>query len=157
VAAKQWGTPTFKDADIVVANGYPLDTQAGHAQGWISRSVKEGGTGVPIIQHPLLLDYIHGWINEGAGRDGAGYFTLLNRRTGLGGPQLGGAEGPKSDLVVYSRYMDKTLMNAYPEGTLFATKWEEVIKILQPRHKGGARVAVYPCGGNQHEQIELDG
>jgi hypothetical protein len=53
--------------------------------------------------------------------------------------------------------MDKTLMNSYPGGTLFATKWEEVIKILQQRHKGDARVAVYPCGGNQHEQTELDG
>ena len=154
VAAKHWGTPTFKNADIVVANGYPLDTQASHAQAWIGRSVKDGGTGVLIVQHPLLVDYIHGWINQGAGRDGTGYFSMLDHRAG---PQPAGTEGPKSALVVYSQYMDKTLMNSFPEGTLFATKWEEVIKILQERHKGDARVAVYPCGGNQHEQIELDG
>jgi len=36
VAARHWATPTFKDADIVVANGYPLDTQASHAQAWIA-------------------------------------------------------------------------------------------------------------------------
>jgi len=154
VAAKHWGTPDFKDADIVVANAYPLDTQASHGQAWIQRSVKEGGTGVLIVQHPLLLDYIHGWINQGQGRDGTGYFTMLDRRNA---PRPSAAKRPNSGLVVYSQYMDKTLKNAYPVGTLFATKWEEAIKILQERHKGDARVAVYPCGGNQHEQIELDG
>ena len=154
VAARHWATPTFKDADIVVANGYPLDTQASHAQAWIGRSVKAGGTGVLIIQHPLLVDYIHGWLNQGAGRDGTGYFTMLDRRAA---PQPSGTAGPKFGLVVYSQYMDKTLKNSYPEGTMFATRWEEVIKLLQQRHKGDARVAVYPCGGNQHEQIELDG
>jgi nickel-dependent lactate racemase len=158
VAARHWGTPVFKNADIVVANGYPLDLQAGHAQGWIERSVKEGGTGVLIIQHPLLVDYIQGWSNNNAGRDGSGYFSLLERRIGLGGPQLDvGTGGPKSGLIVYSQYMDKTLMNAYPKDTLFATRWEEVIKILLERHKGDARVAVYPCADNQHEQAELDG
>jgi hypothetical protein len=105
---------------------------------------------VLVIQHPLLVDYIHGWLNQGAGRDGAGYFTQLDR---IGARQPAGAAG----LVVYSQYLDKTQMNTYPKGTLFATKWEEVVKILQQRHKGDARVAVYPCGGNQHEQIELDG
>lgn len=154
VAAKHWGTPTFKGADIVVANGYPLDTQANQAQGWIRRSVKDGGTGVLVIQHPLLVDYIHGWLNQEAGRNGAGYFTQLDR---IGATPPAGKNGPQFGLVVYSQYMDKTQMNTYPKGTLFATKWEEVVKILQERHKGDARVAVYPCGGNQHEQIELDG
>jgi nickel-dependent lactate racemase len=154
VAAKHWGTPTFKDADIVVANGYPLDTQASHGQGWIKRSLKDGGTGVLIVQHPLLVDYIHGWLNQAAGRDGTGYFTMLDRRNT---PAPNATAGSKSALVVYSQYLDKTLKDSYPKDTLFATKWEEVTKILLERHKGDARVAVYPCGGNQHEQIELDG
>ena len=117
--------------------------------------MKDGGTGVLVIQHPLLVDYIHGWLNQEAGRDGAGYFTHHLDR--IGAPRPAGKNGPRFGLVVYSQYMDKTQMNTYPKDTLFATKWEEVIKILQERHKGDARVAVYPCGGNQHEQIELDG
>ena len=88
------------------------------------------------------------------GRNGTGYFTMLDRRNT---PPPNATAGSKSVLVVYSQYMDKTLKNSYPQGTLFATKWEEVGKILLERHKGDARVAGYPCGGNQHEQIELDG
>ena len=53
VAAKTYCTPTFKDADIVVANAYPQNAQAFHGQRWINLSVREGGTGVLIIQHPL--------------------------------------------------------------------------------------------------------
>jgi preprotein translocase subunit SecD len=61
-------------------------------------------------------------------------------------------------LIVYSQYMNRTLMNNYPPPAQFATKWEEVIKILQERHKGDSvRVAVYPYGGMQHQEIELDG
>jgi len=49
-------------------------------------------------------------------------------------------------------------MNNYSQGTYFATKWEDVIKILKERHKGNSvRVAVYPYGGMQHQEIELDG
>jgi hypothetical protein len=54
--------------------------------------------------------------------------------------------------------MDRNLMNNFPPGTHFATKWEEVIKVLKERHKGtGVQVAVYPYGGMQHQEIELDG
>jgi len=156
VAAKHWATPTIKDADIVVANGYPLDTQATHAQDWIRRSVKDGGTGVLIIQHPILNEYIHGQGNYGSGQGGSGYFSQLARRRGPPSPQRGGRGGPSSGLIVYSQYMDKTLSSSYGPGTLFATRWEDVIKMLQERHKGDARVAVYPVGGNQNEQIEPD-
>jgi len=61
-------------------------------------------------------------------------------------------------LIVYSQYMDRTLMNNYPGGTHFAAKWEDVIRILKQRHPGSSvQVAVYPYGGMQHQEIELDG
>lgn len=44
VAAKTYCTPTFKDADIVVANAYPQNAQAFHGGRWINYSVKENGT-----------------------------------------------------------------------------------------------------------------
>jgi lactate racemase len=151
VAAKNHCTPTFKDADIVVSNAYPLNAQASLSQRWIGLSLKQGGTGVLIVQHPTTVDPIHFLNNRAASRSGRSWFQSRGR-TGFGGM------GQISSLIVYSQYMDQNLMNNQPPGTLFATKWEEVIKILKERHKGsGVRVAVYPYAGMQHEELELDG
>ncbi|MGE5568368.1 MAG: lactate racemase domain-containing protein [Rhodospirillales bacterium] len=150
VAAKHYCTPTFKDADIVVTNGYPQNAQAFHAQRWIARSVREGGTGVLIIQHPLGLDPVHYLNNRTAGRNGSTYYQIAERRRNARLPR-------NSALIVYSQYMDRQQMDTYPRATAFADKWEDVIRILRERHKGTARVAVYPYGGMQHEELELDG
>ena len=65
---------------------------------------------------------------------------------------------PKHSLIVYSQYMSRRLMDNYAGTTFFASKWEQVIKHLREKHKGSAvRVAVYPYGGMQHQEIELDG
>jgi hypothetical protein len=60
-------------------------------------------------------------------------------------------------LIVYSQYLSRRLRNNYPSATQFADRWEDVIKMLRERHKGDAQVAVYPYGGMQHQEIELDG
>jgi nickel-dependent lactate racemase len=152
VAAQTYCTPTFKDADIVVTNGYPQNSQAFHAQRWINLSMKkEGGTGVLVIQHPLTLDPIHFLNNRTMSRGGASYYEMTKRRVAAQMPE-------NSGLIVYSQYMDQNMMNNYSRATHFATKWEDVIKILKERHKGNSvRVAVYPYGGMQHQEIELDG
>jgi len=161
VAAKSDCTPTFKDADIVVTNAYPQNAQAFHGQRWINLSVKDGGTGVLIIQHPLALDPIHFLNNRSASRSGMSYYQTTAARVLGGGPGgRGGGRGPVRNvgLVVYSQYMTRTLKNNYPGTTFFATKWEEVIKHLKEKHPGASvRVAVYPYGGMQHQEIELDG
>ncbi len=150
VAARHYCTPTLKDADIVVANGYPLNAQASHAQRWIDYSVRDGGTGVLIVQHPLALDPINFLNNRVAGLHGESYFDLTARR--LDGPASG-----NTALIVYSNYTDRTQMNNYPRKTKFCDKWEDVIQLLQASHKGSVRVAVYPYGGMQHQEIPLDG
>ena len=106
--------------------------------------MREGGTGVLIVQHPLALDPIHFLNNRLAGRDGASYFDLADRRRNAPLPR-------NSALIVYSQYTDRTQMNWYPKATQFCDKWAEVIRILLERHKGDARVAVYPYGGMQHQ------
>ena len=151
VAANTYCTPTLKNADIVVANAYPQNAQAFHAQRWINLSVREGGTGVLIIQHPLTLDPIHFLNNRTASRGGASYYQLTQKRIDA---RLPG----NTALVVYSQYMNRTLMNNYSRSSHFATSWEEVIRILKERHRvDTVRVAVYPYGGMQHQEIELDG
>lgn len=149
VAAKTYCTPTFKDADIVVANGYPQNAQAFHGARWIGYSVKQGGTGVLIIQHPLTLDPIHYLNNRLSGRNGGTYWDLHRRGPG---------RTPKgSKLIVYSQYLSRTLKDNYGADTEFCNKWTDVVAILKQRHKGDVKVAVYPYAGMQHQEIELDG
>jgi nickel-dependent lactate racemase len=150
VAAGHYATPTFENADIVVTSGYPQNAQAYHSQRWIGRSVREGGTGVLIIQHPLGLDPVHYLNQRLGGRTVASYFEQTARRRNAPLPK-------NSGLIVYSQYMDRQQMNTFPRATAFASTWEQVIRLLQERHQGEARVAVYPYGGMQHQEIELDG
>jgi nickel-dependent lactate racemase len=150
VAARHYATATFQNADIVVTNGYPQNAQAYHAQRWIARSVREGGTGVLIIQHPLGLDPVHYLNNRTAGRNGSTYFRLAEARRNAPLPR-------NSSLIVYSQYMDRQQQDTYPRATAFADKWSDVIALLRQKHRGSVQVAVYPYGGMQHQEIELDG
>jgi nickel-dependent lactate racemase len=147
MANKHYRTRTFENADVVVANGYPQNTQATHGLGWINRSVRDGGTGVLVIQHPQGLSAWHYLGQRSAGRGGRTYFDIL-------------AAPPKpsknSALIVYSQYLQKQEMNKFPRGTLFAWKWDQVVEHLRARHKGDARVAVYPYSCIQHGEIDLD-
>ena len=150
LAAKTYCTPLFEDADIVVANAYPLNAQPSHGASWIGWSVKQGGTGVIIIQHPLGSDPIHYLNNKVAGSRGQTYWDLHPR------PPRPGARD--SHTIVYSQYMSRMIMDNYAPGTDFCAKWADVVKILRERHKGSdVKVAVYPYAGMQHQEIELDG
>lgn len=153
VAAKTYCTPTFKDADIVVANGYPQNAQAFHGARWINYSVRDGGTGVLIVQHPLGIDPVHYLNNRLAGRGGATQFDLTARRIGGGR----GGNQKQSNLIVYSQYLTRNLRNNYRTGTFFCDRWEDVIAKLKELHPGDPKVAVYPYAGKQHQEIELDG
>jgi lactate racemase len=150
VAAKTYCTETFQNPDIVVSNAYPQTSEAYHGARWLRYSIKPGGTGVLIVQHPLTIDPIHFLNNRSASRGGTSWFQSRNSM----GP---GGLGQNTSMIVYSQYMDRNLMNRYPTAQ-YATKWEEVIKMLKEKHKGtGVQVAVYPYGGFQHQMIELDG
>ena len=157
VAAKTYCTPTLKDADIVVANAYPQNSQAFHGATWIDHSVRDGGTGVLIVQHPLGIDPVHYLNNRLAGLHGASQFDLTNRR--LAGTRRGASTNEKkSNRIVYSQYLTRNMMNNYKTGTFFCDKWEDVITKLTELHPGDSNtVAVYPYAGMQHQEIELDG
>ncbi|MBZ5625830.1 MAG: lactate racemase domain-containing protein [Acidobacteriia bacterium] len=155
VAAKTYCTPTLKDADIVVANAYPQNAQAFHGGLWINYSVRDGGTGVMVVQHPLGLDPVHYLNNRLAGRSGATQFDLTARRTSGGRGGRGNAK--QANMIVYSQYLTRNMRNNYRTGTFFYDKWEDVIAKLRELHPGDPKVAVYPYAGMQHQEIELDG
>jgi lactate racemase len=153
VAAKTYCTPTVKDADIVVANGYPQNAQAFHGALWVNYSVREGGTGVVIVQHPLGIDPVHYLNNRLAGIKGATQFDLTQRRmSGAGRHQK------SANTIIYSQYLTRNMMNNYKTGTFFFDKWSDVVAKLRELHPGDStKVAVYPYAGMQHQEIELDG
>jgi hypothetical protein len=112
--------------------------------------VKQGGTGVLIIQHPLGYDPVHYLNNKVAGARGQTYWDL-HRHTPRPGPK-------GSHTIVYSQYMSRTMMDNYGTDADFCTTWADVVKILRQRHTGSdVKVAVYPYAGMQHQEIELDG
>jgi nickel-dependent lactate racemase len=156
VAAKTYCTPTAKGADIVVANAYPQNAQAFHGGRWINYAVRDGGTGVLIVQAPEGLEPVHYLNNRRAGSSGATQFDLVQRRrAGAGGGRGGNTK--QVNQIVYSQYMTQNLKNNYRTGTFFFDKWADVVAKLRELHPGDARVAVYPYAGKQHQEIELDG
>ncbi|HKE29310.1 MAG TPA: lactate racemase domain-containing protein [Bryobacteraceae bacterium] len=157
VAAKTYCTPTFKDADIVVANAYPQNAQAYHGGLWINYSRRPGGTGVLIVQHPLGIDPVHYLNNRLAGASGATQFDLTARR--VNGLNRNGSPQPTvpGNMIVYSQYLTRNMKNNYRSGTFFCDKWPDVIAKLKQLHPGHPSVAVYPYAGMQHQEIELDG
>jgi hypothetical protein len=59
-------------------------------------------------------------------------------------------------LIVFSQYTDKRQRNRFPADTIFSQNWADVIKLMQNRHVGNVRVAVYPYAAIQHTETRLD-
>ena len=150
MAVENYTTPAVKDADIVVANTYPATAQAFRARSWIDPALREGGTGVLIVQNPLGLEPVH-WLNERVnGRGGTTFYDLE-------GKQSRSHLARNKGLIVYSQYLTRDMMLNYPPQTRFVSKWDDVIQTLREKYKGQVRVAVYPYAGVQEPDIGLDG
>lgn len=124
-----------------------VSPQGTKAQAWIQRCVREGGTGVLIMQHPVGVSAWHYLYQPGYTGD-SDQLAVLTPKTG---------RAPKYQMVVYSQYIQKPQMDMFPAGTVFATTWDDVVRTLNARHKGDSRVAVYPYGTLQHTETDLDG
>ena len=148
MANLHYRTPTFKNADIVIANNYPQNIQGDKGLDWVRRSLRDGGTGVLIIQNPQVITSWNYYNENTTYRDGRTYWDMLAARKPL----------TSSGLIIYSQYLDKRSLNypSFPAGSMFARTWDEVIAQLRARHKGDARVAVYPYCAVQHVEAGLD-
>jgi len=149
MANAHYRTRIAPPADVVVANGYPQNCQVNRSVEWIGRSVREGGSGVLVLQHPQGISAWHYLYQRVGGAKGRTYFDFLMS------PRPAPAKGMQ--LIVYSQYIDRQQVNKFPRGTRFAQTWGEVVEYLLQRHKGDASVAVYPYAAIQHPEIDLDG
>ncbi len=140
-------TPTAKDADVVVVNGYPRNRQAIRALEWASHSLREGGSAVLIAQHPDALSTIH-YLGERWNYDGHPYWELLDP----GSPPVSQA----GQLIVLSQYMHKRDVNRISaKHVKLARSWDDVTSLLEKHHGSEARVAVYPYANMQHQEVDL--
>ncbi len=149
MAVKHYVTPTTRDADIVVANAYPVNNQAFRAQWWFDPSLRQGGTGVLIVQHPLGSEAVH-WLNARiTGQGGHTYFDLVDhsKKSRL---RRGTA------MIVYSQYLTRNMINSYPPEVRFASRWDDVIQMLREKYPGQRRVAIYPYAGLQEPDFTPD-
>ena len=145
-AINHYQTKAVPSSDIVICNTYPQSTQGGRFK--LASTVREGGTCIVILQHPQGLSAMHYWEARRAGMNGKTYLDVV------AAPRL--PYPGNTQLIVYSQYMDKRQMLKYPPNAIFTATWEETIKQLQTRHKGDARVAVYPYAAIQHVESKLD-
>jgi hypothetical protein len=81
-------------------------------------------------------------------RNGRTYWDVLDARK----PR------PNQTVIVYSQYLDERSMRypQFPAGAVPARTWDDVVAQLRARHKGDARVAVYPYCAVQHVEAGLD-
>ena len=147
MALKHYSTEPPVKPDVVVFNTYPQARDSRAHMAWFNE-VRSGGTGVFIVQMPQGLSSWHFNNEYNAGRDGR---TYLDRLLAPSKPLRDDAQ-----LIVFSQYLDKQQMVQYPPNTQFAFTWDETLRYLQARHKGGAQVAVYPYGAIQHPPSVLD-
>lgn len=140
-------TPTAKDADIVVANGYPRNRQAYSVLDWVQASLMEGGSAVIIAQHPDAMSAMH-YLDEIRFHGGKWYEeNLFDDLHAV--PQAG-------QIILFSQYMHKRDLDLFSaQRVRLARTWDEVLSMLQAQHRTDARVAVYPYANIQHPEVDL--
>jgi len=135
-----------RNADIVINNTYPQSRQGQEGIGLILSSVREGGSGVLIIQNPMGISTMH-FLDEHHEFKLKSYWDTLPKAQPL--RNIG-------QLIVFSQYLQKRDRVKFPQPNIkFAKSWQEVLACLEPAHKGATSVALYPYGGIQHGPFEI--
>ncbi|MHB1134867.1 MAG: lactate racemase domain-containing protein [Chloroflexota bacterium] len=146
-AAKQarevYYTEPVRDADLLVINGYPDESQFSRSTWCVPLSLRQGGD-VVLMTFSHEGQNLHQW----AGRWGTG-FGGRNWKPGGRAQNLAKAER----VIVYAprlSMIDRTELGAL-EKIVWCKEWGDVLAELMPRHGAGAKVGVYPYASIQAE------
>jgi lactate racemase len=146
-AVKLYQTPIVKNADVVIANGYPYAIEEFGKFDWANWSLRPGGTAITIFQMPLGRVAMHYW-GERAGFTGKSYWDSIN----INDPVRNAGQ-----IIIYSQYIHRRDLINYPKGRVALCRtWDEVLKLVEKKHGAGTRCAVYPYVGIQHEPMTVD-
>jgi lactate racemase len=145
-AAGKYATEMGKDADVVIANSYPMSIQE-TGFGFANRSLKEGGTAVVIWQSPRAKASMHYWA-ERREFDGDSYWQNIDQKDPV---QKAGK------IILYSQYVQRRDTINYPDGRVtVARTWDDVLAMLEEEHTESTKAIIYPWAGYQHGPIEID-
>ena len=146
-AAKQarevYYTEAIRDADLLVINGYPDESQFVRSTWCVPLSLREGGD-VVLITFSHEGQNLHQW----AGRFGT---EFGGRQWKPGGRAKNLAKAAR--VIVYAprlSRLDRGELGA-EEKVVWCKEWGEVLAELMPRHGPGAKVGVYPYASIQAE------
>lgn len=146
-AVKLYQTEPVKDADVVIANGYPYAIEEYGKFDWANWSLRPGGTAITIFQMPLGRLAMHYW-GERNGFKNKSYWDSIS----INDPVRNAGQ-----MIIYSQYLHHRDLINYPKGRVVLCRtWDEVLKLVEKRHGAGTRCVVYPYVGIQHEPITVD-
>lgn len=146
-AAKQarevYYTEAVREADLLVINGYPDESQFARSTWCVPLSLREGGD-VVLITYSHEGQNLHQW----SGRFGTD-FGGRNWKPGGRAKNLAKA----NKVIVFAprlSQLDRQELGA-EEKVIWCKDWGEVLAELLPRHGAGAKVGVYPYASVQME------
>ena len=137
-----------KEYDVIIRNSYPQARQAGVGP---ERGMREGGSSIVILQNPMCRSTFHS-LREHRWYKNASWWETFYRES------VGGDRGESTGQhIIFSQYVaKKDLINVYRQPNVkVARTWEEVLKYLEPAHRSGARVALFPYNQIQHTPLKL--
>jgi lactate racemase len=142
-AREVYYTEAVREADLLVINGYPDESQFARSTWCIPLSLREGGD-VVLITYSHEGQNLHQW----AGRFGTNYG---GRNWKPGGRAKNLAKAAK--VIVFAprlSQLDRSELGA-EEKVIWCQDWGEVLAELLPRHGPGTKVGVYPYASVQME------
>lgn len=142
LATEVYSTDVVKDADVVVINTYPDESQFSRSTWCVPASLREGGDVVMIIQSFEGQNLHHYGGQFGTDHGGRGW------RHGLRAKLLVRA----GRVLVFAPYLsmyDRKELGAPEKEVVWCKDWGEVLAELIGRHAAGTKVAVYPYASLQ--------
>jgi nickel-dependent lactate racemase len=137
-ARQAYATPVHADADVVIANAYPLDVSLQHAGkgSWPLKTAKNGA--IKIIAT--------------AATEGYGYHRLYTR----GRRPSGERTFDDSDLVLFSpNLIADEAYRTFPKSTIFFNSWDKLMEeVISRCGTQDTKVAIYPCSTIQIPQTD---
>ncbi|MHB9091601.1 MAG: lactate racemase domain-containing protein, partial [Chloroflexota bacterium] len=141
LAREVYYTEPVKDADVLVVNGYPDESQFVRSTWCIPLSLREGGDAV-LITFSHEGQNLHQW----TGRFGTNYG---GRNWAPGGRARTVAKARR--LFVWAPFLSKVdrMELGAPEKVIWCKEWAEIEAALTADHGAGTKVGVYPYASTQ--------
>ena len=143
LAREVYYTPPVRDADVLVINGYPDESQFVRSTWCVPLSLREGGD-VVLITFAHEGQNMHQWSGRFGTNFGGRNWTPGGRARHLAKARRVIVWAPHLSMV------DRMELGA-PEKVLWCKEWGDVLAELAADHGAGTKVGVYPYASVQME------